>query len=69
MPRDVAGTATLSSLAFAGGHGIREQGRVSLLLTKDLKLIKPKDRAELSQHATELKRMLTALLVKLKAER
>jgi len=27
-----------------------------------MKLIKPKDHAELSQHATELKRMLTALL-------
>ena len=40
-----------------------------LLLAKDLKLIKPKDHAELSQRATELKRMLTALLQKLKADR
>jgi len=39
-----------------------------LLLTKDLKLIKPKDHAELSQQATELKRMLTALFQKLRAE-
>ena len=36
-----------------------------LLLAKDLKLIKPKDHAELSLRATELKRMLTALLQKL----
>ena len=40
-----------------------------LLLAKDLKLIKPKDHVELSQRATELKRMLTALLQKLNAER
>jgi four helix bundle protein len=33
-----------------------------LLLAKDLKLIQPKDHAGLSQRATELKRMLTALL-------
>ena len=40
-----------------------------LLLAKDLKLVKPKDHAELSQRATELKRMLTALLQKLTADR
>ena len=40
-----------------------------LLLAKDLKLIKLKDHAELSQRATELKRMLTALLQKLKGDR
>ncbi len=40
-----------------------------LLLAKDLKFIKPKDHAELSQRATELKRMLTALLQKLNADR
>jgi four helix bundle protein len=40
-----------------------------LLLAKDLKLIEPKDHADLSQRATELKRMLTALLKKLKADR
>ena len=39
-----------------------------LLLANDLKLIEPKDHMELSQRATELKRMLTALLQKLKAE-
>ena len=33
-----------------------------LLLAQNLKPIKPKDHAELSQRATELKRMLTALL-------
>ena len=31
-----------------------------LLLAKDLKLIEPKDHAELSQRATKLKRMRTA---------
>ena len=40
-----------------------------LLLAKDLKLIKPTDHAELSRRATELKRMLTALLQKLNADR
>ena len=40
-----------------------------LLLAKDLKLIKPNDHAELSQRATELKRMLTALIQKLNADR
>jgi four helix bundle protein len=40
-----------------------------LLLAKDLTLIKPKDHDELSQRATELKRMLTALLQKLSADR
>ena len=40
-----------------------------LLLARDLKLVKPKDHAELSQRATELKRMLTALLQKLNADR
>jgi four helix bundle protein len=40
-----------------------------LLLAKDLKLIKPVDYQELDQQATELKRMLTALMQKLKADR
>jgi four helix bundle protein len=39
-----------------------------LLLARDLKMIKPKDHAELSQRATELKRMLTALRQKLKTD-
>jgi 23S rRNA-intervening sequence protein len=39
-----------------------------LLLARDLKLIKPKDHAKLSQRAIELKRMLTALHQKLKTE-
>jgi 23S rRNA-intervening sequence protein len=39
-----------------------------LLLAKDLKMIKPQDYAELSQRAIELKRMLGALLQKLKAD-
>src|SRR5207248_3764014 len=40
-----------------------------LLLAKDLKLIKSADYQELDQRATELKRMLTALMQKLKADR
>ena len=40
-----------------------------LLLAKDLKLIQPNDHADLSQRTTELKRMLTALLQKLTADR
>ena len=40
-----------------------------LLLARDLKLIKPKDHADMSQRTTELKRMLTGLLKKLKADR
>ena len=40
-----------------------------LLLAKDLSLIKPADYEELAPRATELKRMLTALMQKLKADR
>ena len=39
-----------------------------LLLARDLKLIRPQDYDALDQRATELKRMLTALLQKLNAE-
>ena len=40
-----------------------------LLLAKDLKLTKPADYEELAPRATELKRMLTALIQKLNADR
>jgi four helix bundle protein len=40
-----------------------------LLLATDLKLVEREDYEGLSQRATELKRMLTALLQKLKADR
>jgi four helix bundle protein len=40
-----------------------------LLLAKDLALINVKDHEELALRATELKRMLTALLQKLNADR
>ena len=40
-----------------------------LLLARDLKLFKPGDYEGLAPRATELKRMLTALLQKLKADR
>ena len=39
-----------------------------LLLARDLKLIKPQDYVGLNQRATELKRMLTALMHKLNAD-
>jgi len=57
--------ARFSSIAM----GSASELEYHLLLAKDLKLIKPKDHAELSQRATELKRMLTALLQKLTADR
>jgi len=40
-----------------------------LLLARDLKLIKPKDHEALDQRTTEVKRMLTALIQKLNADR
>ena len=40
-----------------------------LLLARDLKLFKPGDYEKLAPRATELKRMLTALLQKLNADR
>ena len=40
-----------------------------LLLARDLKLFKPGDYEDLEPRATELKRMLTALLQKLNADR
>ena len=40
-----------------------------LLLARDLKLLKPAEYQELAPRATELKRMLTALLQKLTADR
>ena len=40
-----------------------------LLLANYPKLIKPKDHVELTKRATELKRMLTALIQKLRADR
>jgi hypothetical protein len=50
-------------------YGISERIGVPPAAAKDLKLVKSKDHAELSQRATELKRMLTALLQKLNADR
>jgi four helix bundle protein len=40
-----------------------------LLLAKDLKLIKPKSYEDLTQRTTQVKRMLTGLIQKLKADR
>jgi four helix bundle protein len=40
-----------------------------LLLARDLKLIQPRDYEELTERTIELKRMLTALLHKLNADR
>jgi len=49
--------------------GSASETEYHLLLAKDLKLIEPKDYEELAQRATEVKRMLTALLQKLTADR
>lgn len=40
-----------------------------LLLAKDLELIKPREHEELAQRTIEVKRMLTALVQKLSADR
>ena len=40
-----------------------------VLLARDLKLIKPRDYEQLAQGTTEVKRMLTVLIQKLKADR
>ncbi len=40
-----------------------------LLLARDLKLVKPKDYADLIQRTIEVKRILTALIQKLNADR
>ena len=39
-----------------------------LLLARDLKLIQPDDYEKLEEHTTEIKRMLTVFVRKLKAE-
>ncbi len=49
--------------------GSASETEYHLLLARDLKLIEPKDYEELAQRATEVKRMLTALLQKLNADR
>ena len=49
--------------------GSASELKYHLLLARDLKLIKPKDYEALNQQATELKRMLTALMQKLIADR
>ena len=59
----------LGATALSPIMGSASELEYHLLLAKDLKLIQPKDHAELSQRATELKRMLTALFQKLTADR
>src|ERR1035438_1079110 len=49
--------------------GSASEGEYHLLLARDLKLLKPGEYEELAPRATELKRMLTALLQKLTADR
>lgn len=53
--------------SIAGGSA--SELEYHLLLARDLKLIKPKDYEELTQRTTEVKRMLTALIQKLNADR
>ena len=51
------------------GMGSASELEYHLLLARDLKLIKPQDYGELAQRAVELKRMLSALIKKLNADR
>ena len=57
--------ARYCSIAMGSASGLEYH----LLLAKDLNLIKPAGYEELAPRATELKRMLTALMQKLKADR
>jgi hypothetical protein len=47
----------------------RANWNINLLLARGLKRIKPKDYEDLAQRAIEVKRMLTALIQKLSADR
>jgi four helix bundle protein len=49
--------------------GSASEWEYHLLLAKDLELVNAKDHEELALRATELKRMLTALLQELNADR
>ena len=49
--------------------GSASEPEYRLLPAKDLKLLKPADYETLAPRATELKRMLTALIQKLNADR
>ena len=61
----VAELARFCSIAM----GSASELEYHLLLARDLKLIDPKHHDELTQRATELKRMLAGLLQTLKADR
>jgi four helix bundle protein len=67
--RDAEGTAAEFARFCSIAMGSASELEYHLPLACDLKMIKPKEHAELSQRAIELKRMLTALLRKLKADR
>jgi hypothetical protein len=54
---------------FLDFYGVSERVGVSSAAGQGSETHPPKDHAELSQRATELKRMLTALLQKLTADR
>ena len=54
---------------LAEGCGRSGDAEFALQLARDLKLFKPGDYEKLAPRATELKRMLTALLQKLNADR
>lgn len=49
--------------------GSASEREYHLLLARDLKLIQPKDHAELAERTIEVKRMLTAFIQKLNADR
>ncbi len=73
IPANLAGCGRNGDAEFARfcsiAMGSASELEYHLLLARDLKLNKLKDHAELSQRATELKRMLTALFQKLNADR
>ena len=59
-----------NSERFPPIEGVAEASELEyhLLLAKDLSFLKPKDREDLAQRATELNRMLTALRQKLRVD-
>jgi four helix bundle protein len=67
LPQIERSAFSVQQSASPGSEDESSEGRISLLLAKDLKLLQAEEHEGLSQRATELKRMLTALLQKLKA--
>jgi len=62
-------TGAPSAILCSIARGSASELKYHLLLARDLKLIPLKDYEVLTRRATEVKRMLTALLQKLNADR